>query len=319
MRPVGNQCEEIIKLLAEEIKNEYPEVYALLVLKRYVDDFGKSTQNEEETKKLIQQTTGVLARIKMEIKGWTVAGLDPPEQLTEDGVSVGFAGMTWFPKGDFFKLNIQALHFGKKKRGKFPPNLKRYDKSLGISIEEFTPKEITRTNCTSVTARIFDISGLLAPLLLKLKSDLRKLITFEPSWKLPIPDHQRAIWVNNFKLIEEVRDILYVRCSIPIDAVSQIARVLLLADAADNGIIFAAYIGYLRKCGSWSCDLLFGKGLLAPENWTLPQKELHGLSAISDLKPLLENSKAYTCLGHNFRVNLVYALVSTINMFMFTV
>ena len=120
VRPVGNQCEKIIKLLAEEIKNEYPEVYALLVLKRYVDDFGKSTQNEEETKKLIQQTTGVLARIKMEIKGWTVAGLDPPEQLTEDGVSVGFAGMTWFPKGDFFKLNIQALHFGKKKRGKFP-------------------------------------------------------------------------------------------------------------------------------------------------------------------------------------------------------
>ena len=108
VKPVGNMCEEIIKLLANEIKDEYPEVYVLLVLKRYVDDFGKSTGNEEETKKLIQQTT---SKIKMEIKGWTVAGHDPPEQLSEDGVSMGFAGMTWFPKGDFFKLNIQSLHF----------------------------------------------------------------------------------------------------------------------------------------------------------------------------------------------------------------
>ena len=109
-------------------------------------DFGKSTESKEETDELIQQTTSVLSTIKMEIKGWRIAGLDPPEQLSEDGVSVGFAGMTWFPKGDFFKLNIQALHFGKKKRGKFPPNLKRYDKGSGISIEEFTPREITRTS-----------------------------------------------------------------------------------------------------------------------------------------------------------------------------
>ena len=35
--------------------------------------------------------------------------------------------------------------------------------------------------------------------------------------------------------------------------------------------------------------MLFGKGLLAPENWTIPQKELHGLSALSNLKVILEN------------------------------
>ena len=78
VRPVGNQCEEITKLLAEEIKEEFPEVYALLVLKLYVDDFWKSTESKEETDELIQQTTGVLSRIKMEIKGWTIAGLDHP-------------------------------------------------------------------------------------------------------------------------------------------------------------------------------------------------------------------------------------------------
>ena len=80
------------------------------------------------------------------------------------------------------------------------------------------------------------------------------------------------------------------RSSIPSDALSSKARLLLLCDAADIGIVLAAYVGYPRPGGVWSCDLLFGKGLLAQENWTIPLKELHGLSALSNLKVILENS-----------------------------
>ena len=289
VKPVGTQCEEIIKLLAEDVGAEYPKGAALLLLKRYVDDFGQSTFGQAETKDLIVKTDMVLSKISMEVKGWIESGKDPPEAASDDGVSAGFAGLTWFPKGDFYKINIQSLHFGKKKRGKFPPDLVKFDQTTGISVDEFTPTKITRTNCTSVTARIFDITGLLAPFTLKLKSDLRRLITFEASWKNPIPDHQREIWVNNFKTIEEVRDILYLRCSIPTGAISCKARILLLCDAADVGVILAAYVGYELPGDVWSCDLLFGKGLLAAENWTNPQKELHGLSALSNLKVILEN------------------------------
>merc|ERR1719233_1904079 len=95
---------------------------------------------------------------------------------------------------------------------------------------------------------------------------------------------------------------MYVRCSIPTDAVSSRARILLLGDAADDGIIFGAYVGFQRKNGDWSCDLLFGKGLLAPENWTIPQKELHGLSSLANLKIILDNAignwvKEFLCFG----------------------
>ena len=287
--PVGTQCEEIIKMVAEEIWEEHPEVATLLILKRYVDDFGQSTLGKAETKDLIDKTDKVLKKINMEVKGLIESGKDPPEVATDDGVSAGFAGLTWFPKADFYKLNIQSLHFGKKKRGKFPSDLIKFDQTAGISFDEFTPAQITRTNCTSVTARIFDITGLLAPLTLKLKSDLRQLISFEPSWKNPIPDHQRQIWVDNFKTIEDVRDILYLRCCIPTGAVSCQARILLLSDAADIGIILGAYVGYEMPDGSWTCDLLFGNGLLAAENWNIPQKELHGTSALSNLKVILEN------------------------------
>lgn len=289
VRPVGGQCEEVIKLIAEEIRQEHPEIYIMLILKRYVDDFAQSTMNKEETEKLKVKTTEALGSVKMLVKGWAESGKDPPDNLTEDGVSVGFAGKTWFPKGDFFKLNIQSLHFAKKKRGKFPADLVKFDKSR-LTVEEYTPTKITRTNCTSVCARIYDTEGLLTPLTLKLKNDLRNLIKFEPSWNLSIPDHQRQIWVNNFKTIEEVRDILYLRCTIPTDAISCQARLLLLCDAADIGIILAAYVCYERPGGVWSCDLLFGKGVLAQDNWTIPQKELHGLSGLSNLKIILENA-----------------------------
>ena len=85
VRPVGSQCEEVIKLLADEVWTDFPDVATMLVLKRYVDDFGQSTESREATDILIAQTTEVLSRIAMKVKGWTVSGEDPPENVTDDG------------------------------------------------------------------------------------------------------------------------------------------------------------------------------------------------------------------------------------------
>ena len=47
------------------------------------------------------------------------------------------------------------------------------------------------------------------------------------------------------------------------------------------------YVGWERQDGSYSCSHLLGKGLLGPEALTLPQKELHILSAGADISELL--------------------------------
>ena len=80
----------------------------------------------------------------------------------------------------------------------------KYEDTVGLTVDHFTPKGITRTNCMSVVARIYDTQGLLAPLTLKFKNDLRNLIKVQPSWTESIPLNHREIWVNNFKTIEDL-------------------------------------------------------------------------------------------------------------------
>ena len=127
----------------------------------------------------------------MKVKGWVKSGLDPPDELYDNGVSVSFAGMVWFPRIAVYKLNIDSLHFGKKRRGRYPPDMVKYEDTVGLTVDQFTPENITRTNCTSVVARIYDTQGLLAPLTLKFKNDLRNLIKVQPSWTELIPLNHR--------------------------------------------------------------------------------------------------------------------------------
>ena len=88
-----------------------------------------SKKNKVDVHDVIQKTEEVLKKIDMKIKGWTVSRENPPEELTDDGVSIGFSGISWFPVIDSFSLNISSLHFGKKKRGKISTDLDVFDPS----------------------------------------------------------------------------------------------------------------------------------------------------------------------------------------------
>ena len=114
-------------MLADQFRDSFPDVSHFLEKLRYVD----------ESRELIKKTEHVLDTLSMKIKGWAVAGKDPPTELTEDGFSVGFAGMTWLTKIDAFKLNIQRLHFGKKKRGRYPDDLEKFDGKFESLLKNF--------------------------------------------------------------------------------------------------------------------------------------------------------------------------------------
>ena len=292
VRCVSAQTEFVKRLLQERIRqSDLPrcgEVADFIRDRFYVDDGGNSVCTMEDAYDLTQQTDIALATVDMKVKGWSISFNAPSPDVSEDGVSVGFAGMKWLPLVDSFALKIQPLHFGKKRRGRYSDSLEKFD---GGSMSEFVPESLTRRMCTSVVARIYDIPGLLAPLSLKLKFDLRKLIHADPGWDTVMSAELRQLWISNFKFIEDVRDILYVRCKVPVDAIRCSVRIWLLCDGSpDGGIIITAYSGCERIDGSWSCGLLCAKNLLTPNGWTTPQTELHALSALANLGVVLSSS-----------------------------
>ena len=293
---MSSQTEYVKRLLEQRIRENAIDDQDIMVadfIRRcwYVDDGGTSVRSHEDADNLIAGTNKGLGSIKMHVKGWTVSFQPPASDVSDDGVSVGFAGMRWYPEIDSFSLRIQKLHFGKKRRGRYPDNLEMYDGSFGIALEDFVPEQLTRRMCTSVMARIFDPPGFLAPLTLKLKYDLRKLILADESWDGTISADLRSLWIDNFKFIEEMRDVCYVRCKIPIDALRPTVRLWILCDASPcGGLIVAAYSGNQRADGSWSSDLLFAKNLLSPQGWTTPQAELHALNSLANMSYILLQS-----------------------------
>ena len=101
-----------------------------------------------------------------------------------------------------------------------------------------------------------------------------------------ISKQARSLWLQNFSTIEDIRGLLYMRCSRPSDALRNTCRIWIMVDAAEWGMMLTAYVGWERKNQSYSCSHLFGKGILGPESLTLPQKELHILNIGADTSEL---------------------------------
>ena len=112
----GGQCEESLMQFADNIREKFPDVAKFVITRRYVDDFLKSLKSKETAMKLMKDTELTLRKeLCIEMKGWCMSGEKPIKELRDDGTCVKLAGMTWFPELDGFMLNVNALHFGKKK------------------------------------------------------------------------------------------------------------------------------------------------------------------------------------------------------------
>lgn len=171
----GGQCEEVLRRLSEEGNNITGEVVAMLLKHCYVDDFMKSLHNKEEAVKLAKSTDEALAQMGMKNNGWVFANEAPDKELTQDGESAKVGGIIWYPELDCFKLGISPLFFKRKKRGRPPPGTIKFEEGCGVDLLDLVPEKITRELVTSMTLKIWDPFGRVAPITNKFKDDLRRL------------------------------------------------------------------------------------------------------------------------------------------------
>ena len=279
---VSAQTEHAIALLADHIKENYPELANFLIRSRYCDDMGDSRAVKEELYQLAADADLNFAKVGLKCKVWTMSETSPSEEASVDGVTVNVGGINWFPEVDAIETKIPLLHFSKKRRGRLPENTKFFDGKV-MNIEDFVPKKLTRTHVTSKLASVFDFMGHLAPMLSGLKSDLREVVQHTIGWKDSMPDFLRNKWLKNFLKLETLRGLKFHRPIMPADAIDTKMRLFIGADAAKENMMIGAWGSFKRRDGSWSCQFLLGRSVLADTNSTIPKNELQALTGGSNL------------------------------------
>ena len=289
VKSVSRQSEYAISLLANHVRDDMPAVAKLLEESRYVDDEGESKSTKEECYQLIEDANKAFSLVNLQIKELLVSGEKPTENVSKDGASVDVGGMKWFPVMGTMEVKIPLLHFAKKNRGRLSDTVKMFD-CTGLStdqafnmLDEFVPKKLTRRMVASKKASIFDILGKLSVLLIRSSVLLRLTMKMTSSWDDEMPPDLRHKWLHEFLLWEQLRGLQFSRAVMPDDALDSKLRVIVSVDAASQAITLGAWGGFLKSNGTYSCQLMIGRSLLAPEDSTIPKSELTSFMGGSNL------------------------------------
>ena len=225
VRSSGNLAECGLRKTAELTKSECPRAHNIIMNDIYVDDCLSGEKSMDEVFCTTDQLSIALAKGGFGLKGFTFSGQDPPEQLSNDGVSVVVGGLKWFPKEDLISINVSELNFSQKSRGR-----KSQDRK-GI-----IPEKLTKRNCVSKVAEIFDPLGRVTPLTSGLKLDINELTLRKLDWDDQIPEDLRQIWLLNFEMIKEIGGIRFNRAIVPEDAIDMKIETIDTADACQNDL-----------------------------------------------------------------------------------
>ena len=258
----GNIAECALRRVVEMNKDAFPRAFSAVTYDTYVDDCKSGTNSPDDTLKVMEEIDCSIGTGGFTNKGYTVSGKDPPADLSSDGESVTVGGMKWFPKGDFLRLNIGPLNFNRKCRGR------KSMKDIGA-----IPQRLSKRDCASILAGVFDPRGLAAPIIASMKDDISILHKRALDWEEPLPAELREIWVSNFGLIEELGEVRFQRAVVPDDAVSLDITTIDTADATENLICSAIYARFKVKSGDYSCQLMFARSKIV-HDLTIPRAEL---------------------------------------------
>ena len=263
VKPSGNQAEYGLRKIADMSKDEYPEASRIIKKDIYVDDCISGAASRPKASQRGDEIELIVNRGGYKLKGITLSGENPKDNLSDDGESLIVAGLKWLPKEDVISLNIGELNFAKRKRGKKPP---ASDNSI--------PERLTKRHCASKVGEIYDLLGKMTPISAGFKLDLHDLVTHKLDWDDPIPKELRPTWVNNFQMMQEMKSVYFKRCIVPEDAESLTIETIETGDASPSIACSAIYSRIKRRSGDYYCQLLFARSKVLPDRISQPRAEM---------------------------------------------
>ena len=114
---------------------------------------------------------------------------------------------------------------------------------------------------------MFDSTGKITPITATMKLDLCTLVERGLSWDDRILDDLKPIWNSHFEMMQEIG-------KVPEDAVNLKINTIDAADASKKLACTAIYARFLKKDGTYSCQLVFSHSKIIPVGLTQPRAEL---------------------------------------------
>jgi hypothetical protein len=273
VKSVSAQSEGAMIGLAKDFQTLYPALAELLLTGRCVDDMSASMATMEELKQRVRDAEVVFEMVDISCKGWTFDGEDPPEEVSGGEPSIGVEGLTWFPMIDVVCVAIPRLHFGRMRCMRLDEDVPQFSGGFAM-LDGLVPSKLSLRQVVSKVASVFDLGGLLAPVLASLRVDIRRTTKAVETCDEAVPEELWQKWIHNFWLLEQLRGLGFQRAMMPEDALNDHARGISLIDAALEICMMGIWIGFQLITGGWSCQLLIARSALADENSTIPKNEL---------------------------------------------
>ena len=129
-------------------------------------------------------------------------------------------------------------------------------------------------NCVSKVAEIFELTGKITPIIAAMKMDLHTLATRGLIWDDGIPDDLRLVWISHFEMMQEIGTLRFQRAVVPEDSVNLDINTIDAADASNKMACVAIYARFLRRNGTYSCQLVFSRSKVVPDGLSQPRAEL---------------------------------------------
>ena len=282
VKSVSKQSEDAVEQLAETVRDDQPELASFLLFCRYVDDLAESKAEKKLCKDLGAKADLLFSMVGLKCKGWTFSGEKPQESVSKDGVHIKMGGTIWDPEMDTVEVPIPKLHFSRPCRGRLDDATIFFESTFS-ELQEFVPATLSRRQIASKLASVFDLTGKFTPVIIGLKADLREVVMATQTWDEAVPQNLRSKWIENFWKLEKLRGIKFNRPVMPVKAINTEMRLITAVDAACDAMIMGCWGCFQLEDGNWSCQLVIGRGLLAPTNGTIPKNELESLCGGSNL------------------------------------
>ena len=295
-RCAATQLEVAKDLAADEGKDIDPVASNKIKEDTYVDD-GLTGGTVEEVARFmgVKSADGtftgtmpqILAKGNFKLKAMVRSGGTDQEQIDKLGGNV--FGYLWNVTEDMMGVRFPVNLSRKRRSVRSEPNLTLDD------VEKIKTLELCKRNLLGFVNGFSDPAGIASPWYQKLKVLMKKLFLLESplSWDMPIPEQNRAEWIDTMTEALEQGVLPFPRSTRPATATGLGPTVVGFGDGAVPGFGGSVYLQWKVECvhggdcegdGDYDSNLCLSKGRMCPlRGYTIPRSELCGALLVSRL------------------------------------